>query len=84
MIIEAIQGRRALTKLLLVQISSEASVFLYKGPNFHKGVTVQILLDIILGSNKMILCYFLFVQRSYGIEFSYFWYRNENVQFRGH
>ena len=51
----AIQGRRALTKLLLVQISSEASlfssywayskemkIFLWKGPNFHKGGTVQI------------------------------------------
>ena len=32
--------------------------------------------DIILGSHKMILCWLFFVQKSYGIEFSYFWYRN--------
>ena len=58
--------------LILVQISSEASVlssYFIKTSKFPQGVTVHLLLDIVLGTNKMILCFF-FVQRYYGIEFS--------------
>ena len=72
-----------LFKLFLKQVCFQVIVLIQRRRNFYikvqiptRGWQFKFLLDIILGSHKMILCWLFFVQKSYGIEFSYFWYTN--------